>query len=71
MGGDMKQAIFRIHFHPNDVKKIMAMCDRHGVEPREFIRIGAMRYADNLEKMVEASPGRAVRDFPKERKKGG
>ena len=56
---------FRIDFHESDGKSIFAMCDKYGVDPREFIKLGTMRYVGNILSCRETPPGNAARDLMK------
>ena len=48
-----------VKLHPVDGKRVMDLCGKYGVEPREFIKIAIARYVDNILHYREAPPGRA------------
>lgn len=49
-----------LKLHPADGRKVLDLCNKYGVEPREFIKIATSRYADNILSGREAPPGRAL-----------
>ncbi|MHB8938535.1 MAG: hypothetical protein ACYC39_09480 [Thiobacillus sp.] len=49
-----------LKLHKADGKQVLDLCNKYGLEPREFVKIAVMRYADNLLSGREAQPGRAL-----------
>lgn len=69
MSEQIKRVSLYVSLHPDDAKKVLKLCDKYGVEPRDFIRIGTMRYADNILRHREAPPGQALCELPSDLKK--
>ncbi len=65
-----KHVCLYVRLHPEDAKKVMELCDKYGIEPRDFISIGTMRYVDNIETAREAPPGHGPSDLLLKRKHG-
>lgn len=69
MTEDKKPISLYVKLHPDDARKVLALCDKYGVETRDFIRIGTMRYADNILSHREAPPGQTLCELPPDLKK--
>ena len=52
--------VFRIELHEDDARCVLDLCRRHEIDPSEFIKIGTMRYVDNILRYREAPPGRVL-----------
>lgn len=62
-----------VKLHPDDARKVLTLCDKYGMEPRDFIALGTMRYVDSLMQQREAPPGRVHCKLPslKKRQRNG